>query len=289
MSEPSFDLAALARQIAGTAFAGHLHFVASVDSTNSLALAAARAGGSAGVWIAGEQTAGRGRGGHRWHSAARDGLYVSVLVTDRPALAALRLLPLAAGLAAQAAVREACGLALDLRWPNDLMLGERKCGGILVESSVEPAASPAGPRATAPPLPEAAAARVRFAVLGIGLNLNQEAFPAELASVATSLRLADGRTHAREAVLAALLRALDGELEALDSQPAATLLARFGAASSWVSGKQVRVGLVPENSYTGVTAGLDREGFLLVEDSTGALQTVVSGEVRSEPAQSFKR
>ena len=100
-----FDLAAVDAGIAGTAFAGRVLHFASVGSTNALALEAAQAGARAGVWVADEQTAGRGRGGHGWHSAAGDGLYVSALVAPALPMTMALWLSLATGLAAQAAIR----------------------------------------------------------------------------------------------------------------------------------------------------------------------------------------
>jgi len=136
-----FDLAALESALAGTAFAGKLHFSPITDSTNTDALAAARSGAPHGsVFFADEQRAGRGRGDHKWHSAAGEGLYVSVLL--RPQIPAMRLplLPLAAGLAAAEAVRSVTGITVDLRWPNDILLGPNKAGGILVEGNSQSSA-----------------------------------------------------------------------------------------------------------------------------------------------------
>ena len=133
-----FDLATVERGVLATRFEGRVRHLELVDSTNELALIAARSGEKWGVWVADEQTAGRGRGGHDWHSARGDGLYFSALVSPEIPLSFARDLPIAAGLAVQAAVLETTGLKLDLRWPNDLMFGDRKCGGILVESASEP-------------------------------------------------------------------------------------------------------------------------------------------------------
>src|SRR5690348_13327009 len=122
-----YDLAALEAALNGTIFAGKLHFAAITGSTNSDALAAARAGAPHGsVWFADEQSAGRGRGGHTWQSAAGEGLYVSVLLRLPLSPDRLLLLPFAAGLAAAEAVRAVSGLSIDLRWPNDLLIGARK-------------------------------------------------------------------------------------------------------------------------------------------------------------------
>lgn len=259
-----FDLAAVEAGIADTAFAGRLSHFASVGSTNALALEAAQAGARAGVWLADEQTAGRGRGGHGWHSAAGNGLYVSALVSPALPMSRALWLSLATGMAAQAAIREATEMAVDIRWPNDLLLHGRKCGGILVETAVE-------------------GEMLRYAVIGVGINVNHAGFPAELEKLATSLRMESGVEVSREALLAALLRSLDREIgfllrEYRGETSGPGLLERFTAASSWVRGKRVRV---DENGgYTGVTSGLDERGFLLVDGEDGVKRTVLSGGVR---------
>jgi BirA family biotin operon repressor/biotin-[acetyl-CoA-carboxylase] ligase len=273
-----FDLQALERGILGTRFEGKVRHFATVDSTNQLALFAAQAGAQWGVWIADEQTAGRGRGGHTWHSAPGDGIYVSALITPWIPMQDARWLPLSAGLAVRAAVRECTGLALDLRWPNDLMFGDRKCGGILVESASEPAPANWNPRV---------GAALRYAVIGIGLNVGHQQFPAELKDVATSLWLESGRVFEREVLLASILRSVDEEAkwmrrEWMGAHSGPSLGDRFSAASSWVNGKRVRVD--EGGGYTGWTRGLDSNGFLRVEDDQGAMRIVLSGGVRSASA-----
>ncbi len=130
-----YDLAALEAALAGTPFARNLHFSSTTGSTNTDAMAAGRNGAPHGsVFFADEQTAGRGRGDHKWQSNASEGLYVSVLLRPSMAVEDLPVVPLVAGLAAADAVFRASGLKVDLRWPNDLLIADRKCGGILVES-----------------------------------------------------------------------------------------------------------------------------------------------------------
>ncbi|WP_035350095.1 biotin--[acetyl-CoA-carboxylase] ligase [Edaphobacter aggregans] len=267
----TFDLSAVESGIAGTEFAGRVMHFPSVGSTNTLALDAAQAGARSGVWVADEQTAGRGRGGHGWHSAAGDGLYASMLIAPALPMTSALLISLATGLAAKRAIAEAAGLDADIRWPNDLLLNKKKCGGILVETAV------------APPTRPEAEALLRYAVIGVGINLNHERFPDEIASVATSLRIEAGRTVSREAILVALLRALHDELRLLNDANVGKdnireLLKRFTEASSWVRGKHVRVD--EHGGYTGLTAGLDASGFLLVDSDDGTRRTVLSGGVR---------
>lgn len=265
--------------ISNTRFAARLTHLTLAISTNQSALEAANEGATSGVWVADEQTAGRGRGGHAWHSAPGDGLYVTALATPQLPLSSATSLPIAAGLAMQAAVREVTGLELDIRWPNDLMFADLKCGGILVESASAP--SPAEWLARHP-------SALKYAVIGVGLNLNHSAFPSELARLATSLYLESGRHFERELILAAFLNNLDAEITLLETDfrsPGTdpTLAARLTAASTWVSGKRVLVGVDEQGrgGYTGITRGLDSAGFLLVQADDGNTHTVLSGGVRS--------
>ncbi len=268
-----FDLAALEIELAGTLFAGKLHFARVTGSTNSDAIAAARNAAPHGsVYFADEQLAGRGRGGHGWISSAGEGLYVSLLLRPQISASCLPLLPLAAGLAATEAIRAVSGLApapgleTDLRWPNDLLIGPRKTGGILVETKVESKGPP------------------HAVVVGIGINVHQRVFPPGLATPATSLDLELGKRISRQSLLAALLKSLQREASALaDPAAAATIPARVEQASTWMRGRSVLV-LGPQ-SCQGVTAGLDENGFLRVETADGPI-TVQTGGLRERPASS---
>lgn len=266
----AIDAGAVERAIELLAIGGSVTWLPVTGSTNQLALEAAQGGARRGIWVADEQTAGRGRGGHSWHSRRGDGLYVSILVTPELPLDRALWLSLATGLAAQQAILAITGIRIDLRWPNDLLCGSRKLGGILVESSVANA-------------PSAAPAGLRYAVLGVGINVHHGSFPPEIASLATSLQREGAQTVSRQTLLIAFLRTLDRELDELDREYAglgasASLLTRFAEASSWVQGKRVRV--PEEGGYTGLTAGLDARGFLLVDDDDGTRRTVLSGGVR---------
>ena len=267
------NLGALRAALVGTRFSAHTHHFHSVESTNTLLLEAAANGAPEGtVYLADEQTAGRGRGGHAWHSAPGDGLYLSVLAKPALPLREALWISLATGLAAKCAIRSTTGLSIDIRWPNDLLLPQstgpdKKLGGILVETAVNP-----GPDPT-----------LRYAVIGIGINMNHERFPPELSTIATSLHIATGQPQSRNTLLIALLRALDFELAQLEAHHP-DLLDRFTAASTWARGKRVHV---PEQGgYTGITAGLDPSGYLLVNADDHTPRTVLSGGVREaiEPA-----
>jgi BirA family transcriptional regulator, biotin operon repressor / biotin---[acetyl-CoA-carboxylase] ligase len=266
-----YDLARLDRELAGTLFAGKIHFSAVTSSTNLDALIAARDGAAHGsVYLADAQTAGRGREGHTWHSAAGEGLYASILLRLALPAARVQLLPLAAGLAAAQAIHAVSGLVVDLRWPNDLLIGPAKAGGILVEARSD---SREQPHAAVP----------RAVVVGIGINVHQRDFPSRLATPAASLDLAAGRRVSRQSLLVALLQALERESGVLAADDAAAQIpARVEAASTWVLGRKVEVH--GPQACTGVTAGLDQHGFLRVETAAG-LVTVQTGGIRAASAQ----
>jgi BirA family biotin operon repressor/biotin-[acetyl-CoA-carboxylase] ligase len=267
-----FDLSLVATALADTHVAYNLQHLPSVGSTNVLALEAAQLGSPHGsVWVADEQTAGRGRSDHRWHSPVGEGLYVSVLLRPQMALVDALWLSLATALAVQAAIATVTRLAPDIRWPNDILIGSKKSSGILVETS-SVVSQPDAP------------AMLRYAVIGVGINVNQPGFPAELQALATSLRRESGRKWNRESILIEFLRALDKEIAWLEAELRGAsietgLLERFAASSSWVRGKHVSVN--EAGGYTGVTDGLDARGFLRVVGDDGMLHTVLSGGVRA--------
>jgi BirA family biotin operon repressor/biotin-[acetyl-CoA-carboxylase] ligase len=248
--------------IFGTQSGKHIHHYYKIGSTNSEAMRSAAEGAPEGsVFLAEEQLAGRGRGAHTWHSARSAGVYCSVIL--RPAMPPSEALifSLAAGLAVRSAVAEiAPQLSVDLKWPNDALLSGKKFCGVLIEMNAE-------------------ATRVRYLVVGVGINVNQQKFPAELREIATSLRIETGTEWSRVELTAALLKSLDREYRALVDDPSASasIMRRFEESSSSVRGKKVSV---EENGgLTGVTEGLDERGFLQVRTPNG-LQTVVSGTVK---------
>jgi BirA family biotin operon repressor/biotin-[acetyl-CoA-carboxylase] ligase len=244
------------------ASAKQIHHYYKIASTNSEAMRCAAEGAPEGsVFLAEEQLSGRGRGTHTWHSARSSGIYCSVIL--RPAMppSDALIFSLAAGLAVRAAVAEiAPQLLVDLKWPNDLLLGGKKFCGILTEMNAE-------------------ATRVRQLVVGVGINVNQAKFPAELREIATSLRIETGTEWSRVELCAALLKSLDREYRSFveDAGARDAILRRFEQSSSSVRGRKVSV---DENGgLAGVTEGLDERGFLRVRTAEG-LRTVVSGTVR---------
>lgn len=270
----SFD--DLAPQLKGTIFtdSAYLYHFPCIASTNSAAMEAAAEGAPEGtVFLADEQTAGRGRGDHTWHSEPRAGIYLSVILRPQLESCDAPLLSLAAGLAVYDAVRQVTGLSPDLKWPNDVLLTEpgqpapRKFCGILAEMASDKA-------------------WVRYVVVGLGMNVNHASFPPELAGRATSLRRASGRIWPRAVLVTALLQSLDAAYYSLRQntpQSRLELMRRFEAHASMVHGRHVRVssgatGSAETTPLTGITAGLDDHGFLLLRTDAG-VQPVLAGSI----------
>jgi BirA family transcriptional regulator, biotin operon repressor / biotin---[acetyl-CoA-carboxylase] ligase len=139
------------------------------------------------------------------------------------------------------------------------LISGKKAGGILTEMHAEPG-------------------QVRFVIVGIGLNVNQEKFPGELSSVATSLRAETGRLQSRLELLVRLLREFESDYNRFLKEGTANVIERFSAISSYAQGKRVRVSNGKE-SFTGITAGLGPEGLLQVQRDGGQLTTVIAGDV----------
>jgi BirA family biotin operon repressor/biotin-[acetyl-CoA-carboxylase] ligase len=234
----------------------------SVDSTNLEGMRQARAGAQEGLCIvAREQTAGRGRLDRSWQSPKDAGLYFSTVLRPRLKMNAWPLITLMAALAVSDTLRHLHGLSTDIKWPNDVCLGDRKLSGILAETFETEAGS--------------------ACVLGIGINLRKAGFPPELEALATSI---EGATHLvadAEELLQTLLRHLAIRYERLqETDGAPSLLNDWMAASSYAFGKNVRVEAGTE-VFAGVTRGLEDDGALRVKVASGEIKVVRAGDVRS--------
>jgi BirA family biotin operon repressor/biotin-[acetyl-CoA-carboxylase] ligase len=250
----------LRQRLKGSLFGKRIHHFFKVDSTNRVALELAHAGEPEGaVVLAEEQTAGRGRAGRTWHSERAVGIYVTLVLRPKLAPVQAPLLTMMAGLSAYTAIQAHSGLVVDLKWPNDLLIRGKKTGGILTEMHAEPG-------------------QVRFVIVGIGLNVNQEKFPGELGSVATSLRIESGRPQSRLELLVRLLREFESDYNRFLAEGSAAVIERFTKVSSYAQGKRVRVSN-GKDAFTGVTAGLGPEGLLQVQCDSGQVTTVIAGDV----------
>jgi len=251
----------LTHRLYGTPFARRIYHFFKTDSTNSVALRLGEAGEPHGtIVLAEEQTAGRGRAGRSWTSERSAGIYCSILLRPPVSPAHAPLLTLVAGLAARDAAADDLDALPDIRWPNDLLVGGRKFCGILTEMHAEPD-------------------RIHYAVIGIGVNVNQTKMPGELADTATSLRIATGKVHSRLELLIRLLRHLDRYYNEFLADGALPIIRRFAQVSTYYEGKRVRITTATE-SFTGITAGLEPSGVLRVARDDGrGIEPVLSGDV----------
>jgi BirA family biotin operon repressor/biotin-[acetyl-CoA-carboxylase] ligase len=250
----------LKQRLKGSLFGKRVYHFFKTDSTNRVAFELGHAGEPEGaVVLAEEQTAGRGRAGHAWHSERATGIYVSILLRPKLAPVQAPLLTMMAGLSAHAAVEAVTGLVVDLKWPNDLMIRGKKAGGILTEMHADPGA-------------------IHFVVVGIGLNVNQERFPGELANIASSLRQETGKPQSRMELLVRLLREFESDYNRFVREGVASVVKRFEVLSSYAHGKRVRITNGTE-SFLGTTVGLGPEGLLQVERDDGRVVTVIAGDV----------
>ena len=260
----------LAPMLRGNTLGHRIQHFFRITSTNSAAAEAAVGGEPEGtVFLSEEQVSGRGRGRNTWHSPRSTGIYCSVVLRPPLVPADALLLSLVAGLAVVEAVQQVStnqsdgkhSIHPDLRWPNDVLLNGKKFCGILIELTADQT-------------------RVRHAVVGIGINVNQPSFPEDLKQQATSLRLETGLVWSRVELVSALLKSLDLEYRKLKESPAdarGAIFRRFEQHSSSARGRKVHV---DENGgFEGVTEGLDEHGFLRVRTAQG-MRTVLSGGVR---------
>jgi BirA family biotin operon repressor/biotin-[acetyl-CoA-carboxylase] ligase len=247
----AFDVSSVRKRLPGR----HIEWFQSVNSTMTLAARLARDGCESGAVVGADgQVAGIGRHGHTWHSEAEAGLYVSIVLRLTLKARSLPIVMLALGLATQEAISKTSGLAADLRWPNDVLIGGKKCAGILAQLEGD------------------------AIVAGIGINVNHVTFPSEVEPLATSLKLA-GAAVAREDLLVALLQAVDEINHVLATDGAEAILRLFAQASSYAEGRRVRV---EQDGATieGITCGLDAAGFLLIRRDDGKETTILAGGVR---------
>lgn len=219
--------------------------VETCSSTNDLANAMALEGEEEGtVIIAGEQTAGRGTRGRVWFSEKEKGLYLSVIL--RPAVKDLSLLPLVAGLAVMGALKETVNLPVLLKWPNDLICRGKKLGGILCEASF-------------------LGNEISHAVLGVGLNVNhdEESFPAQIRSQATSLKILLAKELDSQAFLYKLWPVLDDWYRFFREEKKPQIIRAFEESSEFFLGDRLTV-ITEKTKMTGEYMGIDLRGCLLL-------------------------
>jgi len=233
--------------------------LAETASTNDVAREQAHKGVASGfVVAAGRQTRGRGRLGRPWESPQNRGLYVSILLRTGLPMTQVGRLTITSSVAAADAVEAVAGFRPQIKWPNDLMTGERKLAGLLLETERE-------------------GALLDFAVIGIGINVGHETddFSPEVRGLATSLRLVTGQPYRRADVLVALLQAFERRL----GEPYAEVHEAW-EASSLTLGQRVTL-TTTRGVKHGQAMGLDASGALLLRGESGEVETVTAGDMQA--------
>ncbi len=270
----SLDIDRLQASLQTRAFGRVLHYSPSTASTNADALTYLQQPATTStphglVILADCQTAGRGRRGRTWHSPPQGNLYTSVIVVPRPKATGmapwLTWVPLFSALAGADCLSQQTGLSVSVKWPNDLLINEKKLGGILCEQTTTPD-------------------RTMAIVIGIGLNINAalNSFPEDLREGATTLSEQAGRQFDRVSILADLLCRLEQRMDRLFLDGPAGMVDEFTQRCSTL-GKTVRVTLEEKGVVQGIADSIGPDGCLRLRVTAGDLQTLSSAllEVRS--------
>jgi BirA family transcriptional regulator, biotin operon repressor / biotin---[acetyl-CoA-carboxylase] ligase len=239
------------------------HFY-TVDSTNVFALRLIEHGykvAEGTVVVAESQTAGKGRLGRSWYSEREAGLYLSVVLYPKAPPSLAPLLTLATTIAVHNAIEKTTQLDVDIKWPNDLLVGGKKVCGILAEMQAE-------------------VDRIKMMIIGIGVNVNHESFPEDIAGRATSLRLASERSQSRIEILADLLKEFEDLYLTFEQDGPRAIIDGWTRLSSFADGRKIVIhdGV---RTISGVTRGLNPLGALRLEQPDGRTQEVYSGDVVS--------
>lgn len=248
----------------GCRVVGKIHIYSEIPSTNQIAFKLAAAGALHGeIVCARSQTAGRGRLGKAWTSPSGKGLYFSIIVRPQLKREDYPKLTMTAGLAVASALEDIADLPVLLKWPNDIILSVRKCGGILCEASL------GGERY-----------EERFAVIGIGLNvLTQPSdFPLELQSSATSLLIETGKSFDLEILQHGLAEQVLNYTEMLVSTGFNDVLIEW-KKRDFLKGKWLKWLTHDDRVIVAKSEGPDDTGRLLVRDRHDKLHQVLSGDV----------
>jgi BirA family biotin operon repressor/biotin-[acetyl-CoA-carboxylase] ligase len=260
---PDVLLPQLLRPRLNTRFLGRtLYHFYDVDSTNLFAnrlLSHGHKVQEGTVVLAETQTAGRGRMGRSWYSEREAGIYFSMILYPKAPPSLVPLFTLATAVAMHNAVERYTGLDVDIKWPNDLLIGRKKFCGILSEIQAE-------------------VDLVKTMIIGVGVNANQERLPEDIQEKATSLRLSSGRIQSRLEILLEFLEEFETIYMDFERKGPAGIVDQWTRFSSFANGRKIEIhdGV---RKLSGVTRGLNPLGALRVERQTGVVEEVYSGDV----------
>lgn len=230
------------------------------DSTNVRARKLGENGAAHGTLVVAEQqTAGRGRRGRGWESPAGSSIYMSLLLRPEFLPNKAPMLTIVMAYSVATALREQTGLDFRIKWPNDIVLNGKKVVGILTEMSTE-------------------IEYINHVVIGVGINVNTEAFPEEICATATSIRRESGKIWRRAELIAAILRQFEVQYERFVKEEDLAYLREAYDAVLVNCNREVRI-LGEKDGYRAVALGIDDQGELLVRKEDGTVTSVYAGEV----------
>jgi len=238
-----------------------IHYYDAVESTNVIAGELAQHGAPEGVVVlADQQLSGRGRGNHSWHSPARVGIYCSIILRPKMAPAKVQLITLMAGVSIVKAVAIITGLSPRVKWPNDILINDKKVAGILLESRVR-------------------GAKTVYSVIGFGINVNNGSadFPKDIRENASSLLLELGEPVDRSKLVIGIFSELERLYHSFQRENFPVILEQWRHYSSTL-GQRVRI-WQRDKSTEGVAVGLTKDGGLLLKLEGGQQIVVHAGDV----------
>ena len=251
------------RRLARTRIVGRrIIFKPITGSTNIDAFALAREGEPEGTCVlADAQTSGRGRLGRRWLAPPGSSILTSVILRPQIPPAQAPMMTLAAGVAAHRAIRRVTGLRSRIKWPNDIIVNDRKAAGILTEMHAE-------------------SDRIHFVIIGIGVNVNLDMkdMPEEILKIATSLKIETERTVSRNHLLIALYEEMEGAYRRFLRHGPAIIVEQWEDAAK-IRGRKVSATTAAGKKMAGIAMGIDDDGALLLRTKGGLTHRITAGDV----------
>jgi len=237
-----------------------IFFYETVGSTNTIASDLAEKTIEGAVVIADSQQKGRGRLGRKWESPPGVNIYMSIILRPKIESKEATLITIMAAVACATALRRVTGLHVTIKWPNDLMVSDKKIGGILSELKTDHG-------------------RIISAIVGIGMNVNVgiDAYPADVQEIATSVKNETGMSYSREVVISEILNEIDYWYKILNGMGKGILLLEWQKLTSTL-GREVKV-TVGKETFTGLAESIDSEGMLILRLPSGMLKKINSGDL----------
>ncbi|MBI5848550.1 MAG: biotin--[acetyl-CoA-carboxylase] ligase [Nitrospirae bacterium] len=234
----------------------------SVESTNDLAMSLVTKGEIAPgtVLVADHQTRGKGRLGRTWESPAGKNIYITLIIRPELEPRDTTMLTIVAAVAGALTLQKSCNIAVSIKWPNDLVMSDKKLGGILTEVRADPD-------------------RVAVAVIGIGMNVNMNAgnLPEVIKDTATSVKIETGKNHRRNKIILQLLREFEKWYGILKKEGKKPLLDAWRTNSSTL-GRKIKV-IMRDDTWSGIAEDIDENSMLILRMHSGERKTISSGDI----------